>query len=65
MKYALSLGDNDYVRAVAWFSETLPIITLRTDNIEKAKLFDDTNTEAIFQRNYPKAKFVPVKIDNA
>lgn len=65
MKYVLSLGDNDYVRAVAWFSKTFPVITLKTDNIEKAKLFDDPNTEAIFQKNYPKAKFVPVKIENA
>ncbi|MEC1744140.1 hypothetical protein [Schinkia azotoformans] len=62
MKFALQMEDGSYARAVAWFTETLPIVTLRVRRIENAMLFNDKNSEEIFQKNYPNSKFVPVSI---
>ena len=58
MKYVISLGGTEFVRTVAWFTETLPLVTLSTNNINKAKLFDDISSEKIFQDYYPDAKFI-------
>lgn len=60
MKYAIKLEDGSYVQNMAWFSDTLPVVLLKTHRFEDAALLDNTDKEDAFSKTYAGSEFVPV-----
>ena len=60
MKYAIKLEDGTYVQNMAWFSDTLPVVLLKTHRFEDAVLLDNLDKEKVFQERYKGSNFIPV-----
>ncbi|MGG0667794.1 hypothetical protein ABE073_04610 [Lederbergia citrisecunda] len=60
MKYAIKLKDGTYVQNMAWFSDMLPVVMLKTPVFEDAILLNSNDKEDIFQKQYKGSEFIPV-----
>lgn len=60
MKYAIKLEDGTYVSNMAWFSDTLPVVMLRTPVFEDAVLLNSDEKKEVFQKQYKGSEFIPV-----
>lgn len=50
-----------YVVAMAWFSDTLPVITMGADDIQKAHIFPTRDNLDVIKQTYEDAEFLPVR----
>lgn len=61
MKYIADMGDGKYIANMFWFSDTSPIVTLKSSSKENAVLFDSKDKEEAIKSKYPTVTFVPIK----
>ena len=61
MKYIAAIDDGKYIANMFWFSDTSPIVTLRTASKESALIFDNKDKEELIISKYPTVKFLPVR----